>query len=366
MFGARGTGKSSLLRRTMANALWIDLLSAKEELRFADNPDVLAEIVRAQRPRAVVIDEVQKVPRLLDVVHQLIEERGTHFALSGSSARKLKRNSANMLGGRALVSHLYPFTHRELGKEFALASALEFGTLPIILSHGEPEHMRQALEAYVETYLKEEVVAEQLVRNLIPFRKFLPLVAQNNGGIINYREIAKAVKADDNTVKNYFEILEDTLVGFKLPAYERSLRKQQIKSPKFYLFDVGVTRALHPLVHDGPMSSQECGPAFEHFVITELHRLRSYLRKRLQFYFLNTGSEYEIDLVVESAGAKVQFVEIKYSEQIGDEHLRGLRLARKALPGAECVCLCREPFARTHDGIDILPWQQGIARVLGE
>lgn len=226
--------------------------------------------------------------------------------------------------------------------------------------------MRQALEAYVETYLKEEVVAEQLVRNLVPFRTFLPLVAQNNGGVINYRAIAKAVKADDNTVKNYFDILEDTLIGFRLPAYERSLRKQQIKSPKFYLFDVGVARALHPVGHDGPMSSQECGAAFEHFVITELHRLRSYLRKRLQFYFLNTGSDYEVDLVVERAGAKVQFVEIKYSDHIGDEHLRGLRLARKALPDAECICLCREPHSRTHDGIDVMPWQQGMTRILDQ
>jgi uncharacterized protein len=369
LFGARGTGKSSLLRSELgSSALWIDLLSSREEQRFAENPDLLSEVLRARpstaSPTWVVIDEIQKVPRLLDVVHREIEARSALFALSGSSARKLRRGGANLLAGRALVHHLYPFTHSELGDAFDLTSALEFGTLPVILSHGSPRARRLALRAYVDSYLKEEIVAEQLVRNLVPFRKFLPVVAQNHGGIVNYSEIARALKVDDKTVKGYFEILEDTLIGFKLPAYERSLRKQQIRSPKFYLFDTGVARALGSLDREGTLSSQELGLAFEHFIIAEVHRLRSYSETSQQFYFLNTGSDYEIDLVVESTGTKTQFVEIKYTDEVTDTHLRGLRLIRKAMPDADFVCLCREPRPRAVDGIEVLPWKTGLARVL--
>jgi uncharacterized protein len=369
LFGARGTGKSSLLRSQLgSSALWIDLLSSREEQRFAENPDLLSEVLRGrpgtERPTWVVIDEIQKVPRLLDVVHREVEARSALFALSGSSARKLRRGGANLLAGRALVHHLYPFTHHELGEAFNLSSALEFGTLPVILSHVSARARRLALRAYVDSYLKEEIVAEQIVRNLIPFRKFLPVVAQSHGGIVNYSEIARALSVDDKTVKGYFEILEDTLIGFKLPAYERSLRKQQIRSPKFYLFDTGVARALGSLDREGGLSSQELGLAFEHFIIAEVHRLRSYNETSQQFYFLNTGSDYEIDLVVESNGARTQFVEIKYTDSVNDAHLRGLRLIRKAMPDADFICLCREPRPRQVDGIMILPWENGIVQVL--
>ena len=375
IFGARGTGKSSLIRRKLntRRVLWIDLLKGAEEDRYLERPDLLGAQLEMNREQFewVVIDEVQKVPKLLDVVHREIElsrERGLgpHFALSGSSARKLKREGANLLAGRAFVHNLFPFTHRELGDNFDLAAALYFGTIPAILHFADPESRQSALEAYVETYVKEEVIQEQLLRNVRPFRKFLNLSAQATGKITNFSALARDLRIDEKTVKGYFDILEDTLLGFYLPAFEKSLRKQQVKSPKFYLFDPGVKRILDPnLPASSPFSSQEFGLAFEHFVICELFRLRSYLRRKMNFSHFNTGS-IEIDLVVETPGVPDTFVEIKSSERIIDKHLSSLRAVKRDFPKNRYLCLSRDPIARVEDGIDVVPWKDGLKIILGE
>lgn len=369
VFGARGTGKSTLIRHhlTGKKVLWIDLLKSSEEQRYLENPDLLRTQLekKSNRPEWVVIDEVQKVPKLLDVVHFEIEQArasksGPHFALSGSSARKLKRDSANLLAGRAFVHHLFPFTHTELGADFNLSEALYFGTIPAILHFTDAESRQAALDAYVETYLKEEIIAEQLIRNVQPFRKFLNLSAQANGTIINFSNFSKDLRVDDKTVKAYFDILEDTLLGFYLPAYEKSLRKQQIKSPKFYLFDTGVKRVLDQnLPATAPLSSQEFGLAFEHFVLCEFIRLKSYLRRKMNFSHYNTGTS-EIDLVIEAPGEPDTFVEIKATEKVTDSHLGALKALRKDFPKYRYVCLSRDSISRVQDGIEILAWEQGI------
>lgn len=374
LFGARGTGKSSLLREKLRSrkTLWIDLLKSKEEQRYLDNPDLLSGQIEQQRDGLewVVIDEVQKVPKLLDVVHHEIEKAraagsGLNFALSGSSARKLKRSGANLLAGRAFIHHLFPFTHLELGSDFDLNTALYYGTIPAILHYDKAESRQAALEAYVDTYLKEEILAEQLVRNIQPFRKFLNLSAQANGTIINFSSIAGDLRVDDKTVKTYFNILEDTLVGFYLPAYEKSLRKQQSKSPKFYLFDPGVKRTLDQnLPEEAPLSSQETGLAFEHFVMCEFMRLKSYLHRKMSFSHYNTGNT-EIDLVIEAPGTPDTFVEIKATERVTAEHISTLKALRSDYPQYRYYCLSRDPAARIEYGIEILPWQQGIRELLG-
>jgi predicted AAA+ superfamily ATPase len=374
LFGARGTGKSTLIRHHLRDrkVLWIDLLKASEEQRYFDKPDLLsAQLERREtRPDWVVIDEVQKVPKLLDVVHSEIEKaRATgvtlHFALSGSSARKLKREGANLLAGRAFVHHLFPFTHIELGADFDLSSALYFGTLPGILYFTDSDSKHAALEAYVETYLKEEIVAEQLIRNVQPFRKFLNLSAQANGTIVNFHALAKDLRIDDKTVKTYFDILEDTLLGFYLPAYEKSLRKQQIKSPKFYLFDPGVKRVLDQnLPAFAPLSSQEFGFAFEHFILCEFVRLKSYLHRKMTLSHYNTGSA-EIDLVIEAPGEPDTFVEIKATERVSDSHLATLKALRKDYPKFRFICLSRDQIRRVEDGIEILPWAEAIQELTG-
>jgi predicted AAA+ superfamily ATPase len=374
IFGARGTGKSTVLRTQMVGkkVLWIDLLKGTEEQRYSERPDLLSAQLdrKAERPEWVVIDEVQKVPKLLDVVHHEIElaraaGSGPHFALSGSSARKLKREGSNLLAGRAFVHHLFPFTHVELDGDFDLSTALYFGTIPGILHYTDSESRQAALEAYVETYLKEEIVAEQLLRNVQPFRKFLNLSAQANGTIVNFSNFARDLRVDDKTIKTYFDILEDTLLGFYLPAYEKSLRKQQIKSPKFYLFDPGVKRVLDQnLPAAAPFSSQEFGLAFEHFIMCEFVRLKSYLRRKMNFSHFNTGGT-EIDLVIEGPGVPDTFVEIKATEKVTEAHYAGLRSLRKDFPKYRYLCLSRDPISRIEDGIEVLPWTEGIKDLLG-
>jgi predicted AAA+ superfamily ATPase len=232
LFGARGTGKTSLLEDLYPRneALWIDLLDPKEERRFADNPNLLSERISARRHDSpwVVIDEVQKVPAILDVVHREIESRKALFALAGSSARKLRRGSANLLAGRAFVFSLHPITAFEAAKSFSLDDALQWGTLPRIFGLSSNSSKDLFLDAYVHTYLLEEVTAEQLVRNIQPFRRFLEVAAQASGTIINFSAIAREIQVDTKTAQNYFSILEDTLLGSFLPAFNQSVRKQQL------------------------------------------------------------------------------------------------------------------------------------------
>lgn len=378
LLGARGTGKSTLIREETRGkrTLWIDLLKGVEEQRYLERPDLLSaqiEYHAKQQGAAlewVVIDEVQKVPKLLDIVHLEIEksrQRGAElrFALSGSSARKLKRGGANLLAGRAFVQHLFPFTHVELGEDFDLLTSLYFGTIPSILHYGDAESRQAALYAYVDTYLREEILAEQILRNTRPFRKFLNICAQANGTTLNFRKFARDLSVDDKTVKTYFDIMEDTLLGFYLPAYEKSLRKQQLKSPKFYLFDTGVKRVLDPnLPASTPYSSQEFGLAFEHFVLCEFMRIRDYLHRKMSFSYFNTGAS-EIDLVIEAPGVPDIFIEIKAAENVQEEQIKTLKALRRDFPKFRYLCLSRDPIARIEDGIEILPWREGLREILG-
>ncbi len=348
------------------NTLWIDLLKAAEEQRYLNNPDQLIEVVnaRSNTQEWVIIDEVQKAPKLLDVVHHLIEEKKIRFALTGSSARKLKRGAANLLAGRAYIYHLFPLTHRELGEKFNLLESLRWGTLPKILAIDTEIEKSLYLESYAQTYLKEEILAEQLIRGVAPFRRFLEISGQTSGAIVNFKAIASEIDADPKSVKKYYEILEDTLLGFFLPAYHRSLRKQQRLAPKFFLFDIGIRRAIegvsqHPLSE----STYEFGRAFEEFVITEAIRLNSYGRRNFKFSYLRTEGGAEVDLVIERPGAKTALVEIKSSTAVIERHIGHLAAFKKDFPDFEAVCLSREPRARRVGQVTIFPWQEGLTQL---
>ncbi|MBI4209875.1 MAG: ATP-binding protein [Deltaproteobacteria bacterium] len=368
LFGARGTGKSTFLRSYFQgeNVLWFDLLDPEKEDLLERHPNALTEEIAGQKekPGWVVIDEVQKIPKLLDLVHQLIETSHLKFALTGSSARKLKRGGANLLAGRAFVNHLFPLTHVEMGEEFNLTNALHWGTLPKISQLHTDEEKNDFLRAYALTYLKEEVWAEHFIRELPPFRKFLEVAAQTNSEIVNYTNIAKDVGADVKTVQSYFEILEDTLLGFLLEPYHRSIRKQQRKSPKFYFFDVGVKRALDRTLPQQLLPQTSVyGKAFEHFLMIEIHRLNTYLKKDFRLSYLLTKDGAEIDLIMERPGAPTALVEIKSSEHVDERDTRIVQSFLKDFEKAQAYVLSRDPRPKKIGDVYALPWQEGLQEI---
>ena len=369
LLGARGTGKSTLVREIYpaSNNLYIDLLNPEEEARFSRNPNLLIELVEAMPFAAqyVIVDEVQKQPKLLDVVHLLLESRkcGKYFILTGSSARKLKAAGVNLLAGRAFVYHLFPFSSLECGESLRLEDALRYGMLPKIFEFTSSEDKQRFLQSYTLTYLKEEIWAEQLIRNLDPFRKFLEVAAQSNGKIINYSTIARDVGADDKTVKNYFSLLEDTLLGFMLAPYHHSFRKRLKSAPKFYFFDVGVTRALAQMLTVTPKEGTSYyGELFESFVIIECMKLASYYYSEYRFSYFMTGAGLEIDLVVERPAQPLLLIEIKSSEQVRSEDLKSLRKISVELGNCEAVCFSNDPLQRKVDGVMVYPWKEGIEK----
>ncbi len=307
----------------------------------------------------ITIDEVQKIPKMLDVVHKIIEEKKIHFALSGSSARKLKRGGANLLAGRAFVFSLFPITYQEIGKGFNLDSALHWGTLPSLFHQKSDKDKARYLKSYTQTYLKEEIQVEQLIRNLDPFRLFLRIAAQMDGEIINYSNISKDTGVDHKTIQSYYEILQDTHIGFFLQPFSRSVRKVQIKSPKFYLFDLGVKRSLENRLQVPILpGNSEYGAAFENWVINELYRLNSYRELDYQLSYLRTKDNVEIDLVIERPGVPPLLVEIKSSDRIDSRHLSGLQNFQKDFPKSEFFCVSRVEKAQKVGKIWILPWQE--------
>lgn len=366
LFGPRGTGKSTLLKKSFDEhkCLWLDLLDSEVEERFFKNPSELHAIVKAlpSHIQYVVIDEVQKVPKLLDEVHRLIEETDKVFVLTGSSARKLKRGSANLLAGRAFVYSLYPLSCFEIGAPFDLQKALCWGTLPKIFHLEQDGEKAAFLRSYTDTYLKEEISNEQVIRRLSPFRRFLEVAAQCNGKVINYANIARDVGVDDKTIKEYFSILEDTMIGFFLESYHNSFRKRLVEKPKFYFFDPGVVRALSrrlsiPLT---PHTSLY-GEAFEHFIVLEFIRLGSYFQPEYRFSFIRTTGDVEVDLVVERPGKPLLCVEIKSSDSIHQEDLGSFSRLTKDLPNCEAIVLSQDRFMKKFGHVTCYPWREGLA-----
>lgn len=367
LFGARGTGKTSLLKdRFLASdkVLYIDLLQPQIEDLYRTQPETLSQQIVSQNPEWVIIDEVQKLPKLLDLVHHAIVNLKQKFILTGSSARKLKRGGANLLAGRASVYHLFPFSARELGEGFDLQRALEWGLLPEVWHIDQAEDRAEALYAYALTYLKEEIQAEQIVRKLDPFRQFLQVAAQANGKIINFSKIAKEIGVDTTTVQNYFSILEDTLVGFYLRSYHKSIRKRQIGAPKFFFFDPGVVRALtRTLDSKLDVHTYGYGEFFEHFLIIEIQKLAEYKRKRWELFYLKTKDDVEIDLIIDIPKEPPVCIEIKSSKNIMQQDLRSFLTITKDMPKVRAICLSNDPVTKKIDHVECYPWQVGIQKI---
>jgi predicted AAA+ superfamily ATPase len=368
LFGARGTGKSTLLKSIFSpeNCLWIDLLEPELEAQLLVLPSRLRELWKTSKKPWIVIDEVQKIPKLLEVVHAMIESEKVLFALTGSSARKLRHGQANLLAGRSFSFHLYPLTVAEIGDVFSLENALSFGTMPKIFSFADERDKELFLKSYANIYLKEEIQAEQLVRNMEPFRKFLPVAAASHSKPLNYARIARDSGVDPKSVERYFSILEDTLVGFFLDSFHRSVRARQKSAPKFYFFDTGVQRALSEMldVKPSPRSSYY-GELFEAFVVAEIYRRISYSEKQIRMSYLQTPDGLEIDLLIEHRGKVAFAIEIKSKKEVTKDDLSSLRKIEKDFPITRRMVLCQEERARiTEDEIEIWPWLQGIEQIL--
>lgn len=370
LFGARGTGKSTLLEEYFPpnENLWLDLLNPQLEDQFLRNPQELESIVLAmpESHQHVVIDEIQKVPKLLDVVQSLMRKTNKNFILTGSSARKLKYGGANLLAGRAFVYFLHPFSYLELGDRFNLNDALNWGMLPHAVLFKENQEKSQFLQAYTYTYLKEEIWGEHFIRKLNPFRRFLEVSAQCNGKIINYSNIAKDVGVDDKTVKDYFSLLEDTLIGFYLEPFQNSFRKRLSGKPKFYFFDVGVVRALtRSLTLPLQNSTSFYGEIFEHFIILECMKLASYFKPEYRFSYLKTKDDAEIDLVVERPGKPLLCIEIKSSNTVRQEDLKSVIAITSDIKKSETVCFSNDSQRKRYEHVTVIPWQQGIKEFFG-
>lgn len=365
LFGPRGSGKTTLLHHLpwLQNALMINLLEAKTENRFTRDPDALITIVQAM-PKTqthIVIDEIQKLPKLLDIIHHLIETTDKKFILTGSSAKKLKHGGANLLAGRAAEFHLYPITYLEAGDVFSLQDALQYGMLPKLFQLTTPLEKQLFLESYVNLYLKEEIWAEKFVRNLDAFRYFLEIAAQSNGKKINISNIAKDTGTSDQLIRDYFSILEDTLIGYFLQPFQHSFRKRLSKKPKFYFFDTGIVRTLLRLI-EIPLieNTYGFGDIFEHFIINQCLQLSAYRHRQYRFSYLETKDDAEIDLVVERPGQDILFIEIKSSENVEARHLTQLKALSQDFGACEAVCFSRDPYPKKINGITVYPWKEGI------
>ena len=319
LFGPRGTGKSTWLRHVFPNALYLDMLDASLFLELSRDPNRLEAIIGDMPERNwVVLDEIQKVPALLDEVHRLMEKHRWRFALCGSSARKLKRGGANLLGGRALTLSMESFSGSELGEVFDIEFALSWGTLPLVCE--DPEIAADILSAYVNTYLKEEIQAEGLIRNVPPFVRFLAVAGQVNGQALNVQNISRDAAVARSTVDTYFSILSDTLVGHILPAWRPGLKVREAAQPKFYWFDPGVARAAAGFLRE-PMDRMWQGAALETVIYHELRVYNETSRKHRLISYYRTPAGVEIDFVVETAHRRqnkppeVIAIEVKRSER---------------------------------------------------
>lgn len=361
LFGPRQTGKSTLIQERFTKNIWrVDLLLNDIFLGYSRNPSLFRqeaqEKINNEKIKYIFIDEVQRLPELLNEVQYLMQEFKCKFILTGSSARKLKRGGANLLGGRAIQRFLFPFTYHEIKDNFKLEDALFFGTLPPIIGKTNKEKI-DILNSYVNTYLREEIQLEGIVRNLGGFSRFLDMSCSQFGELTSYSEIARECGLPVRTVQSYYEILEDTLIGFKLEPWRKSIRKRLSAHPKFYFFDNGIVNAVTKRL-TAPIDPGLRGKLFEQFVILETYRIIYYKQSEANIFFWRTNHGAEVDLLIEKHGKLLAAIEIKGSSNISGSHLSGIRAFKEEKPNvpAYIVCLAKNKYKLNN--VIILPWQK--------
>jgi predicted AAA+ superfamily ATPase len=355
LFGPRGTGKTTWLTQRLPDAVFINLLRADFYLPLSANPAHLRALIPERPAGWIVIDEIQRVPELLNEVHDLIESKGHSFVLTGSSARKLRRDAVNLLAGRALTYHMHPLTAAEQGEAFVLANSLQLGHLPARFSEPDPARY---LRDYVQTYLREEVMQEGLTRNIGQFSRFLEVASFSQGSVLNISDIARDAHIQRAVAESYFSILEDLLLAVRLPVFTRRSKRQLITHGKFYYFDAGVFRAIRPT---GPLDSaaEIDGPALETLVLQELRAVNDYHALGYDIHFWRTKHGLEVDFVLYGPRGLLA-LEVKRAKSVNSVELRALREFRKDYPDASCIVLYGGAERLVLDGIRVLPITEAL------
>lgn len=354
LFGPRQTGKTWIIKNRLFKYKYFNLLDNKTFAQLSYSPEILQELI-TNKDKVVIIDEIQRLPILLNEVQLLIEDKDIHFLLTGSSSRKLKRKGTNMLGGRARIRSLHPLIFSELDKYFELNKALNIGLLPSIYFSDAPD---EDLESYIGTYLQEEIASEALVRNIPAFSRFLTVSALSNSQIINYTNIANDSQVPSSTIQEYFQILRDTLIGSDLPVWKKSIKRKPISTSKFYFFDIGITRYLQKRKNLSP-GTFEYGEAFETYLH---HELKSYLdyTKNGDLYYWRSSTGQEVDFILNDIAA----IEVKSNTTIASKDFKGLRaLKEEELLKYYIIIYPGKDERVTEDGISILPYDIFIKRL---
>lgn len=346
LFGGRQTGKSTLLKERFPKAVYIDLLKSDVRNRFKQHPEEFRESLLRYPPETlVIVDEIQKVPDLLDEVHWLMVEKGLWFILSGSSARKIKKSGANNLGGRAIPETLFPLVSAEI-PDFDLERAVQNGMLP---RHYAVANARNRMRAYIDLYLKEEIIEEALVQNADEFVRFMEVAAIMDGEILNYENVASDCEVSANTVKAYYKILVDTLLGFEVPAYRKVIKRKLYKAPRFYYFDVGIANHLTKRYHLAPRTP-EYGHAFEHLIMQEIAAYLGYTNSDEELTYWHTYENLEVDAVIGDARVAI---EIKSKEHIDHDDKKGVTEFAKEHPDTRQIIVSRDRISRRSGDVDL-------------
>ncbi|MGM9751164.1 MAG: ATP-binding protein [Candidatus Cryptobacteroides sp.] len=346
LFGGRQTGKSTLLKERFPKAVYIDLLKSDVRNRFKQHPEEFRESLLRYPPETlVIVDEIQKVPDLLDEVHWLMVEKGLWFILSGSSARKIKKSGANNLGGRAIPETLFPLVSAEI-PDFDLERAVQNGMIP---RHYMVANARNRMRAYIDLYLKEEIIEEALVQNVDEFVRFMEVAAIMDGEILNYENVASDCEVSANTVKAYYKILVDTLLGFEVPAYRKVIKRKLYKSPRFYYFDVGIANHLTKRYHLAP-KTPEYGHAFEHLIMQEIVAYLGYTNSDEELTYWHTYENLEVDAVIGDARVAI---EIKSKEHIDHDDKKGITEFAKEHPDTKQIIVSKDRISRRSGDVDL-------------
>jgi len=356
LFGPRGTGKTSWLKKEVPQAFYIDLLNQETFFFLLQNPHRIEEMIPKGFNEWIIIDEVQKIPELLNEVHRMIESYHFRFILTGSSARTLKRKGTNLLAGRALYYKMFPLTSEELKDSFSLEKSLKWGHLPSIYSSNiDP---KDYLKSYIHVYLKEEVMQEGLVRNAGSFAKFLEIASFSQGNLVNVSEIAREASIERKTVEEYFQITEDMLLATRLPVFSKKAKRKTIAHQKFYYFDVGVYKALRPMgPYDSPEEAE--GPALESLVFQELQAINSYYELEYSFYFWRTLSKLEIDFILYGPNGLIA-IEVKRSKKIAPKDLQALKAFKEDYPKAKLYLFYGGSRKLYYEEIEVVPIEEAF------